>query len=1027
MDPEDVAAFLQPYQARLQEELDRFGGTVEKFIGDAIMALFGAPVAHEDDPERAVRAALAIRDWAAEEGIELRVGITTGEALVALGAKPTEGQPMATGDAVNTSARLQTAAPVGGILVDEHTYHATELAIGYVEAELVQAKGKAEPVAAWRPLSARSRMTGRAVHDATLVGRQRELELLASALERTREERSSELVTVVGVPGIGKSRLVLELFERIEQEPNLTSWRQGRCLPYGDGVTFWALGEMVKGQVGILEDDDQATTEGKLNAAVDDAWLKLHLRPLVGLPGGAASGGERREEAFTAWRRYFEELAEQHPLVLVFEDLHWADDSLLDFIDHLVDWTSGAPLLVLCTTRPELLTRRPSWGGGKSNALTVSLSPLTDEQTARLLAELLRRSGLPVETQAELLDRCAGNPLYAEEYARTLRQRGHIGQLPETLQGMIAARIDLLDLEHKALLQDAAVVGKTFWLRALVTLGNTDSIGARLHVLERDQFVRCERTTSMADEIEYSFRHVLMRDVAYSQIPRAERAEKHRRTAEWIETLGRREDHAEMLAHHYLQALELGAAAGIDTTPFAAAAGAALEDAGDRAFALNAFDAAARYYREALDMSADTELRGQLLLRLGRAREAAGKADTEVFEEARDALLGAGDPAGAGEVEATLAVVYSHLGNGDLSFRHLARARELVYGLPPSPAKARIIQTAAGRMMVAHENEEAIRLGHEALQMAEQLGLDDVRAAALNAIGMARCNRGDYGGLADLESAIAVADRAKAISPFIVAKGNLATVLVMRGELREASRIQAEAAGAADRFGHLGRVRWYRGMQVAYEYLLGEWDAALAGSEQFLAEVEAGSPHILATASYGVRSLIRLARGENQRSVADIEQAIVLARQGKDPTVDYAMLAFGAHVFRETGNAGRAGAMADEVLKAIQVGPGLRESVWTHMLARAFAELGRGNELASELTHLDSPWAKAGAAFVAGDPITAAEICAGMGAIADEAYDRLAAARAGDLSQLERALAFYRSVGAARYVREAEALLAATA
>jgi class 3 adenylate cyclase len=298
MDPEDVAALLEPYQARLKAELERYGGSVEKFIGDAVMAVFGAPAAHEDDAERAVRAALAIRDWAEEEGIELRVGINTGEALVTLSARPDEGQTMATGDVVNTAARLQSAAALNSILVGEQTFRATDKTIEFAPEPSVEAKGKADPVPAWRAVAARSRPSVDRVHGALLVGRQREVELLAGALDRAREERTPQLVTIVGLPGIGKSRLVYELYGRIEGEVELTYWRQGRCLPYGEGITFWALGEMVKSHAGIRDGDSQDEAQRKLALAVDDPWVEAHLRPLVGLAGGADGGGERREEAF---------------------------------------------------------------------------------------------------------------------------------------------------------------------------------------------------------------------------------------------------------------------------------------------------------------------------------------------------------------------------------------------------------------------------------------------------------------------------------------------------------------------------------------------------------------------------------------------------------------------------------------------------------------------------------------------------------------------------------------------------------
>ena len=331
MDPEDVEAILRPYHARVREELERYGGTVEKFIGDAVMALFGAPVAHEDDPERAVRAALAIRDFATEDGLELRVGITTGEALVQLDAQPDAGEGMASGDVVNTASRLQSAAPVNGVLVDETTYRATRAAVDYAPAEAVEAKGKTEPIAVWEARAAHSRLGVDVAHEARseLVGRARELGLVRDAFARTRDERTPHLLTLVGVPGIGKSRLVYELQRIVDAEPELITWRQGRCLAYGDGVTLWALGEIVKAQVGIVEKDSTAEIAAKVHDAVldtlagtgDERRVEAQLLALLGLGEEAQLGGDdRRNEAFAAWRRFLEGMAEQRPLVLVFED-----------------------------------------------------------------------------------------------------------------------------------------------------------------------------------------------------------------------------------------------------------------------------------------------------------------------------------------------------------------------------------------------------------------------------------------------------------------------------------------------------------------------------------------------------------------------------------------------------------------------------------------------------------------------------------------------------------------------------------
>jgi len=431
LDPEDVEAILSPFYDRLRTELEVRGGTVEKFIGDAVMAVFGAPIAHEDDPERAVRAALAIRDWVREEEeLEVRIAVNTGEVLVALEPSPGAERGLVAGDVVNTASRLQDAAPVNGILVEETTYNATSRVIEYRESPPVDAKGKTVPVQVWEAVQARSRFgTDITRRPSTpLVGRERELSLLVSTLARVEHESSPQLITLVGVPGIGKSRLVHELFVAVDERPELIFWRQGRCLPYGDGVAFWALSEILKSHAGILEGEPEERAEAKLRSAVEDvvpgaadaAWVTRELQPLLGLSDGAEPGaaGDRRIESFAAWRRFFEGLAERSPLVIVLEDLHWADEGLLDFVDHLVDWATGIPILVVATARPELLTRRPSWSGGKPNATTISLSPLSGQETATLLHGLLEQTVLPADVQSLLLDRAGGNPLYAEEFAR---------------------------------------------------------------------------------------------------------------------------------------------------------------------------------------------------------------------------------------------------------------------------------------------------------------------------------------------------------------------------------------------------------------------------------------------------------------------------------------------------------------------------------------------------------------------------------------------------------------------------------
>ena len=848
-----MAAILRPYHERVRAELERYGGTVEKFIGDAVMALFGAPVAHEDDPERAVRAALAIRDFAVENELELRVGITTGEALVQLDAQPDAGEGMASGDVVNTAARLQSAAPVNGVLVDETTYRATRTAVDYEDAEAVEAKGKAEPIAVWQAQTAHSRFGVDVAHEARaeLVGRERELGVIRDAFERARHERTPQLLTLVGVPGIGKSRLVYELSRIADADPELVTWRQGRCLAYGDGVTLWALSEIVKAQAGIVEQDTPDDVEQKLGASVDDVladtgdakWVESQLRSLVGLSAESELGDDRRSAAFAAWRRYLEAMAEQRPLVVVFEDLHWADESLLDFVDELVDWVTDVPLLAVATARPELLERRPGWGGGKLNATTLALPPLSEDQTALLMAQLLERSVLPAESQQALLERAGGNPLYAEQFAELFLERGSADELglPETLQGIIAARLDGLADTEKNLLRDAAVIGKVFWASAV---RNGSDPSTTLHSLERKGFVRRQKRSSVEGETEFAFAHALVRDVAYGQIARADRAEKHRGVAEWIEGLGRPEDHAEMLAHHWQSAFELYRAAGVEAADVAGRARLALREAGDRAAALNAYPTAEKYYAEAIALWPDDDAeRPDLLFRRARSLHVAGDdRRTEALEEARDALLDVDAVEPAAETEAFLAHGAWYRGDRDATERHFSRATSLVADRGPSASKARVLALAARARMLAGNHEQAIGVARDALEIAEALELDELRAHALTTIGSSKFHIELSTGRPDLEQALEIALAAD--SPIAaVTLNNLGVLAIWEGDfLRSANEIYPEAIRIAERFGDRDALRFMRGNAAFGFYVVGRWDEAVEAADRFIAEC-ATSPH----------------------------------------------------------------------------------------------------------------------------------------------------------------------------------------
>jgi class 3 adenylate cyclase/tetratricopeptide (TPR) repeat protein len=1040
LDPEDVQAVLSPYHARLRSELERFGGTVEKFIGDAVMALFGAPLAHEDDPERAVRAALAIRDWIAEEGtLQVRIAVNTGEALINLGARPDAGEGMAAGDIVNSAARMQSAAPVNGILVGESTRRATEQSIDYRDADPVEAKGKEAPIPVWEAVQARARFGVDLAQPARgpLVGRERELGQLVAALERAEGNRAPELVTLVGVPGIGKSRLVGELFAWVEQSGQLTYWRQGRSLPYGEGVSFWALAEMVKAQAGILETDTEADVETRLARTVgdlidDDAeWVLGHLRPLVGQAGDTPGS---QEEAFAAWRRFFESMAERRPLVLVFEDVQWADDGLLDFVEHLADWVRDVPMLVLCTARLELLERRPAWGGGKVNAATVALAPLSDTETARLISSLSEQPLLEAETQTALLERAGGNPLYAEQYVRMLAERGTADglPLPESVQGIIAARLDALPPAEKALLQDAAVVGKVFWLGAL---GASER---QLHALQQKEFVQRARRSSVEGETEFAFKHLLVRDVAYGQIPRAERARKHVRTAEWIESLGRREDHAEMVAHHYVSALELAGAAGEDTGSIEGRARRALREAGDRASSLSALEQAQHYYAEALAIAtADDRGRLDLLYLLGRIRYLRANEGVEELEEARDGFLAAGDRGGAAEAELLLADLAWHDGVAERVAQHLDAAQTLVAGTPPSRVHANVLSNASRYAMLADRNEPAVELGRAALRMAEELGLDDIRAHALNTVGAARVFLGDAAGVDDLLESIELATRMSSIPDVIRGYNNIGTVTMLLGRCREAAEATAESIRIAEHYGHHGVALWGSGgPTIGPHYQQGRWDEAVDTANAFLAK--AGDQHYQSGSAYAFRGLVRVGRGDDAGAAEDADRAVDLARRVGDPQAHLPVIAMGGVIFWSTGEAVRAEELLDELLRELDRLPQIGfAGIELHGVAWVARQFSREAEVEARAAResFQSPWVRAGRAVAAGDMDGAVAIFAEVGAPAQEAFYRLQAAerlvaegrRAEADRHLRPALAFYRAVGAARFVREGETLLAATA
>jgi class 3 adenylate cyclase/tetratricopeptide (TPR) repeat protein len=886
-DPEDVIARLRLYHADLRREIERLGGTVEKFIGDAVMAVFGAPIAHEDDPERAVRAGLGILQAiqnlnAAHAALELavRVGICTGEAVVALGARPQAGEGMVAGDVVNTAARLQAVAPVGGIVVGEATWRATRELFDHQTLPAVRLEGKAAVLPIWQVKAARSR-PGANVRTAPtpFLGRDSELAVLQGAYRRMVVEGSAQLVTIVGEPGVGKSRLVQEFRAFIGGQPDRVAWRQGRCPAYGEGVTFWALGEVVKAQAGILESDDPVETARKLGAAVaavvpdqvDRVWLEQRLAPLVGLTGAKHTGAAEQDETFAAWCRFLQAVAAEIPLLVVLEDLHWADPALLRFVHHLVKNTSRSRLLVVCTARPEFYDRTPDWSRAVHTATTIRLSPLSDADIARLIATLLDHAVLPAETQAALLERAGGNPLYAEQVCRMLTDRGMLMRdhrtarlapgaevvFPESIQALITARLDALSPEQKTLLQDAAVVGKVFRAGALAVTGHRDpaTIQDGLLYLARREFIRPVRGSSVRGETEYAFWHVLTRDVAYAQLPRAARMRKHRAAASWIErTAGERvADHAEVLAHHYATALALARAtrAMEEVIGLEELAARFLVLAGDRAMGLDVARADT-YYQRALEHwpSGDPawawepipELRPvaavdrvDLLLRAAEAASQSGdlRRAVRLAREVVSAVDTDTEPMRA-------AFAYERLGQylldtftidmaSEETVEACRRAVELAPGKPATPLRARVIVGLADALLAAGRPDEARRWGEEALMVARAARSDDDEARAL--ILLAGLERG-YG---DPDTARALLGDARARAATAGSRSLELRVLQDLGDRELSAGNLPEACNALDNGTHLAEqsgLAWSAyGLELRIlcciaHYQAGDWDQA---------------------------------------------------------------------------------------------------------------------------------------------------------------------------------------------------------
>ena len=778
-DPEDVDGMLRAFGALVREVIAAFGGIVEKFIGDAAVAVFGVPVAHEDDAERAVRAGLRLVERMAEvpvvgeSEVRVRIGVNTGRALIHLDVDPLSGHGFMLGDAVNTAARLQGVAPPMGVVVGEATHGLTADLFEYEPLAPVGLKGKSVPTNLWlarRPLT-RTGVEARRQRT-EMIGRDGEMAELTGHVDEIAAGGSPRLVLLLGEAGIGKSRLVYELARHTDALPELFSWRTGVCPPYGQTTPFQALAQIVRGHAVILESDGADDIERKLDVMLSESsdrdWLATRLRPLLGIDASAAT----LEENFAAWERVLEEVAAQGPAVLVFEDLHWADDGLLRFLTGLMGHLAEVPLLVLATARPELLERAPDLGAPGPRTSRLHVRSLEKRHLERLGKMLLEEAGLPKDLRADVRLHCGGNPLYIEEFVGFLaesgaRRRGPgpdaASGMPETLEALIAARIDVLTPGCKTVLSDASVVGFEFWRGALAAMehADPDAIDDELQELVGRELVRCLPASSAEGDAEFTFGHAMTRDVAYQQLPRAVRAAKHADVAAWIvETVGdRRGDMASVLAHHWVTALELSRATHEDHLAEATLepAIASLMRAGDHSLALDVAIAEGRF-RHALDLApADSPRRPLLLVRWARALMDGGRIGDSLgaFGDGIAGLRRQADPSATALALGGYSNALELAGEMERAGQVLREALALL-GEQRSAARVELLGQWASHCTVMADDDEAARAAEEALESASRLGLP-TPVKALAARASSRCGGCDERGFDDYRDALAAA------------------------------------------------------------------------------------------------------------------------------------------------------------------------------------------------------------------------------------------------------------------------------
>ncbi|HEY3191703.1 MAG TPA: adenylate/guanylate cyclase domain-containing protein [Solirubrobacterales bacterium] len=954
LDPEAVKALVDRTLRRLGEEIERFGGSIDKFIGDNVMGVFGAPVAHEDDPERAVRAGLAMQEAMEEAnrqsrekygvGFSLRVGINSGEVMAgAVGDRYT-----VMGDAVNVAARLQDAGRPDSVTVGESTYRASREAIAYERLDPLTLKGKEEPVPAWEATGALSeprRGPGRA--QTPLIGREEEASLLTSLVERVEREGRPHLVTVIGQAGVGKSRLLRELMSTLAESDDPPTIRRGQCPPYGAGIAYWALAEVLNDEFEIRDNDTPDAAWEKLRAGVMELMselgdesagernaallaIPLGLEPPEELMPSESDPQRMREALFSAARAVVEAIARRRAVVLAIDDIHWADEGMLDLIDHLTRWVR-APLLLVCLTRDELLERRPGWGGGRRNATTIALEPLTEPETRELVAALMPSTGNGAgDVIPQVAERSGGNPLFAEEMVNRLleEETAEAEALPSTVQSLLAARLDSLDRLERRLLQSASVIGQTFWEGALASTAAQEGLdlGQTLANLEEKDLLAPSAGSRLAGEQEYAFKHVLIRDVAYSMLPKSVRCLKHVEVAEFIrERAGDRSDGViGLIAEHFARAAALGSETGLDPDALIDLQTQALETleaAGDAAAVLYSNAEAFDRYTAALEISESLdpgtvarigEKQGDVALRMGRVDAAVG-----VWERCLSYHRTEEDLARVADLHRKIGAALWHKGERRASIDNYQRGIDLLKDGPPCIELVRLYEEAASLYMHTGDNMLAIYASEKALRLAERLDEASAASRAHGIFGRVFGRIGDSEKAREnLERSVALAresDRAEAVRALLTLGYHLE---VSEADYEGATAAYREALEIAQEVGDLpSQVELHASLgQLAVES--GDWDEVERAAEASARLAEREGLHGKLCFPDLMRGVLSWRAGDWEEASKSFRRAHELGEQVGRSEVAFTALHWLAITLRESGDLSGA---ESELSKALDI------------------------------------------------------------------------------------------------------------